>query len=144
MAHEEENIRRPLNDERDRLHRKWDERFRTLREEMIEDVDRLIDLQDMEFKEMQKAPIHSINPGDIQEVGPALEDLRGNLVNIWHFNNDTRAWSYYDGEEGSDLTHLVTGEAYLIQVKTTVGGKLNGNIRNLTCVRGDCWNRIVW
>ena len=63
-----------------------------------------------------------INPGDIKEVVPALEDLGDNFVNIWHFNNDTKAWSFYDGEEGSDLTHLITGETYLMQIKSTRRG----------------------
>ena len=74
-----------------------------------------------------------VNPGDIKEVTPALEDLGDNFVNIWHFNNDTKAWSFYDGQEGSDLTHLISGETYLMQIKSTVEVILNGNTRNLTC-----------
>ena len=85
-----------------------------------------------------------VNPGDIKEVVPALEDLGDNFVNIWHFNNDTKAWSFYDGMEGSDLTHLITGETYLMQIKSTVEVILNGDTRNLTCVGGNCWNQIVW
>ena len=57
-----------------------------------------------------------INPGDIVEVAKGLEDLGDNFVNIWHFNNDTKAWSFYDGQEGSDLTHLISGETYLLQI----------------------------
>ena len=30
----------------------------------------------------------------------ALEDLGDNFENIWHFNNDTKAWSFYDGHGG--------------------------------------------
>ena len=85
-----------------------------------------------------------INPGDIKAVAPALEDLGDNFVNIWHFNNDTKAWSFYDAQEGSDLTHLITGETYLMQIKSTVEVILNGDTRNLTCVGGNCWNQIVW
>ena len=85
-----------------------------------------------------------VNPGDIKEVTPALEDLGDNFVNIWHFNNDTKAWSFYDGQDGSDLTHLITGETYLMQIKSTVEVILNGNTRNLTCVGSNCWNQIVW
>ena len=85
-----------------------------------------------------------INPGDIKEVGAGLEDLGDNLVNIWHFNNDTKAWSFYDGMEGSDLTHLITGETYLIQIKSTIEVILNNDTRNLTCVGGNCWNQVVW
>ena len=85
-----------------------------------------------------------INPGNIKEVGPALEDLGDNFVNIWHFNNDLKSWSFYDGMEGSDLTHLITGETYLIQIKSTIEVILNNDTRNLTCVGGNCWNQIVW
>ena len=75
-----------------------------------------------------------VNPGDIKEVAPSLEDLGDNFVNIWNFNNDTKAWSFYDGQEGSDLTHMISGETYLIQIKSTVEVILNGDTRNLTCV----------
>ena len=85
-----------------------------------------------------------VNPGNIKAIAPALEDLGDNFVNIWHFNNDTKAWSFYDGMEGSDLTHLITGETYLMQIKSTVEVILNGDTRNLTCVGGNCWNQIVW
>ena len=85
-----------------------------------------------------------VAPGDIKEVGPALEDLGDNFVNVWHFNNDLKTWSFYDGMEGSDLTHLITGETYLIQIKSTVEVILNGDTRSLTCVGGNCWNQIVW
>ena len=85
-----------------------------------------------------------VNPGDIKEIAPALEGLGDNFVNIWHFNNDTKAWSFYDAQEGSDLTHLITGETYLMQIKSTVEVILNGDTRNLTCVGGNCWNQIVW
>ena len=85
-----------------------------------------------------------INPGNIVEVGAGLEDLGDNFENIWHFNNDTKAWSFYDGLEGSDLTHLITGETYLIQIKSSVEVILNRDTRNLTCVGSNCWNQIVW
>ena len=85
-----------------------------------------------------------INPGNIRPIGPALEDLGDNFVNVWHFNNDTKLWSFYDGMEGSDLTHLITGETYLMQIKSTMEVILNGDTRNLTCVGSNCWNQIVW
>ncbi len=85
-----------------------------------------------------------LHPGNIVEVGAGLEDLGDNLVNIWHFNNDLKSWSFYDGMEGSDLTHLITGETYLIQIKSTMEVILNRDTRNLTCVGGNCWNQIVW
>ena len=85
-----------------------------------------------------------VNPGNIKEVAVGLEDLGDNFVNIWHFNNDLKTWSFYDGEEGSDLTHLITGETYLLQIKSTVEVILNNDTRNLTCVGANCWNQIVW
>ena len=85
-----------------------------------------------------------INPGDITPVAEALEDLGENLDSVWHFNNDTKAWNFYDGLEGSDLTHLITGETYLLQIKSDQEVILNRDTRNLTCVGGNCWNQIVW
>ena len=85
-----------------------------------------------------------VNPGDIKAVAVGVEPLGDNFVNIWHFNNDLKTWSFYDGEEGSDLTHLITGETYLLQIKATVEVILNRDTRNLTCVGGNCWNQIVW
>ena len=84
-----------------------------------------------------------VAPGSIQEVAVGLEDLGDNFVNIWNFNNDTKAWSFYDGQEGSDLTHLISGETYLLQIKSTVEVILNRDTRNLTCVGSNCWNQIV-
>ena len=85
-----------------------------------------------------------INPGDIVEVAKGVEDLGDNLDVIWHFNNDSKDWTFYDGEEGSTLTHVITGETYLILVKSTVEVILNRDTRSLTCANGNCWNQIVW
>ena len=85
-----------------------------------------------------------IAPGDIIEVATGLEDLGDNFVNIWHFNNDSKSWSFYDGEDGSDLTHLITGETYLLQVKSGQEVILNRDTRSLTCLGSNCWNQIVW
>ena len=85
-----------------------------------------------------------IHPGDITLVAEAVEPLGDNLEVVWHFNNDTKAWTFYDGEEGSSLTHMITGETYLIQVRASVEVILNHDTRNLTCAAGNCWNQIVW
>ncbi len=87
-----------------------------------------------------------INPGDIVEIAAGLEELGDNIVSAWHFNNDTKVWSFYDPtlEEGNTLTHMITGETYLIRVKSTVEVILNHDTRSLTCVSGNCWNQIVW
>ena len=87
-----------------------------------------------------------VNPGDIKEVAVGLEPLGDNFVSAWHFNNDTKMWSFYTPalEEGNSLTHLITGETYLIRIKSTTEVILNNDTRNLTCVGGNCWNQIVW
>ncbi|MCY4366197.1 MAG: hypothetical protein OXE17_08245 [Chloroflexi bacterium] len=85
-----------------------------------------------------------VNPGDIKPVAEGLEELGDNLDVIWHFNNDTKEWSFYDGQEGSTLTHVITGETYLILVKGSVEVILNRDTRSLSCVGGNCWNQIVW
>ena len=87
-----------------------------------------------------------VNPGDIKEVAVGLEPLGDNFVSVWHFNNDTKMWSFYTPAlaEGNSLTHLITGETYLIRIKSTTEVILNNDTRNLTCVGGNCWNQLVW
>ena len=87
-----------------------------------------------------------VNPGDITAVMAAVEPLGDNLVSAWNFNNDTKVWSFYDPTltEGNTLTHMITGETYLIRIKTDAEVILNRDTRNLTCVGGNCWNQIVW
>lgn len=87
-----------------------------------------------------------IAAGAIKLTAAAIEELGENLVSVWHFNNDTKTWSFYDPAlmEGNTLTHMITGETYLIRIKSTVEVILNRNTRNLTCVGGNCWNQIVW
>ena len=87
-----------------------------------------------------------VNPGDIKAVAEAIEDLGDNLVSVWNFNNDTKVWAFYDPTlaEGNTLTHMITGETYLIRIKTTTEVILNRDTRTLTCVGGNCWNQVVW
>ena len=147
MAPERGDFQRPLDEAVDWLQRTWDERLSTLRENMGKDIACLIDLLDMEFQEMRKAPIDHVGDGDFQEVGPALEGLGENLASVWHFNNDAKVWSFYDPTiaEGSTLTHLITGETYLLRVRSTVEVVLNNENRILICdAGGNSWNQIVW
>ena len=87
-----------------------------------------------------------IAPGDIKPTAEAVEDLGENLVSVWHFNNDTKVWAFYSPElaDGNTLTHMITGETYLLEVKSTQQVILNRDTRDLTCVGGNCWNQIVW
>ena len=79
----------------------------------------------------------------------AVEDLGENLVRIFHFNTSSKVWTFYDPRpefEGlNTLTELANGQPYWILVpETQENVVLNGKIRNLTCVGGDCWNQLVW
>ena len=87
-----------------------------------------------------------VNPGDIIAAAAGVEPLGDNLVSVWNFNNDTKVWSFYDPtlEEGNTLTHMITGETYLIRIKSDQEVILNRDTRNLTCRDGNCWNQIVW
>ena len=146
MPREKEDYQRPLDEAIDSLRYIWNSRFKSLHEEMNRDLDCLIDLLDVEFQETQKAPTSHTDYGDFQEVGPVLEALGDNLVSVWHFNSDTKVWAYYDPNlaEGNTLTHMITGETYLIQIKSKVEVILNRDARSLTLVGDNCWNQIVW
>ena len=87
-----------------------------------------------------------VNPGDIKPVAQAIEELGDNLVSVWNFNNDTKVWAFYDPTlaEGNTLTHMITGETYLIRVQSDQEVILNRDTRNLTCVGSNCWNQLVW
>ncbi|MCY4365568.1 MAG: IPT/TIG domain-containing protein [Chloroflexi bacterium] len=85
-------------------------------------------------------------PGVIVPAAEGLEELGDGLEVAFHFNNDTKAWTYYDPlvSEENTLNFLVTGETYLVLVRETTEAILNGRSRNLTCLDGRCWNHIVW
>ena len=80
-------------------------------------------------------------------VAEALEDLGDALVRVFHFNNDTKVWTFYDPELAGDENtqeFMIPGETYLVLVKQNVAAILNGKHRNLTCYQGNCWNQIIW
>lgn len=87
-----------------------------------------------------------VPPGGEAPVSTALEALSDNLVAIFHFNDDTKVWSFYEPgyEDAGDLRHLITGESYWIQVRSTAEALLNGETRQLTCLSNNCWNQVVW
>ena len=87
-----------------------------------------------------------VGPGEVVELGRGLESLEGNLVSVWHFNNNSKVWTFYSqtlAEENS-LAELITGQVYLLQVKSDIQMTLNKETRSLTCVGANCWNQIVW
>ena len=79
----------------------------------------------------------------------AVMDLGDSVVRIFHFNTASKVWTFYDPrpefEDLNTLTELAAGQPYSILVSENVEDVvLNGKIRNLTCVGGDCWNQLVW
>ena len=79
----------------------------------------------------------------------ALSELGDNLVRIFHFNNSTKVWTFYDPRPEFDglntLVELADGQPYWILVSAAQENVvMNGKTRDLTCVGGDCWNQEVW
>ena len=79
----------------------------------------------------------------------AVMDLGDSVARIFHFNTNSKVWTFYDPRpefEGlNTLTELAAGQPYWILVSENVENVvLNGRTRNLTCVGGDCWNQLVW
>ena len=66
----------------------------------------------------------------------ALLPLGNNLVRVFHFNNATKAWSFYDPRpEFTDLntlTELSPGQPYWILVRDNASVRLNLMTHNLT------------
>ena len=85
-------------------------------------------------------------PGAATPVVLALDNLGDRLVRVFHFNNDTNEWTFYDPvlEDLNTLSFMVAGETYLVLVDETPEVVLNGKERNLTCLGRNCWNQIVW
>jgi hypothetical protein len=77
-----------------------------------------------------------------------LAPLGENLVRVFRFDNATKTWTFYDPRdefaEANTIVGLFSYEVYLIKVAETATVVLNGRSRTVTCVRGNCWNEIVW
>ena len=90
----------------------------------------------------------SDDAGGEDALPDALDALDDNLVRVFHFNNATKTWSFYDPRpefaELNTLSALTTGESYWILVTETESVTLNATAHNLTCLRDDCWNQLVW
>ncbi len=85
-------------------------------------------------------------PGNAAPVAEELAGLGDRLDVVFHFDNLTKNWSFYDPflDEESDLRFMVGGELYFFLVSETVEALLNGKSRTLTCREGNCWNVILW
>ena len=88
-------------------------------------------------------------PGVSAELPGAVSDLGDNLDAIFHFNNTSKAWTFYDPRpEFADLNtlnELNGGQPYWVLVKDSQEDvDWNGRLVNFTCAGGDCWNLEIW
>ena len=91
--------------------------------------------------------LSSVSAATPVPVVEALADLGDALVRTFHFNNDTKAWTFYDPElteANNTQRFMIPGETYLILVRETVTAILNTRQRTLSCYQGNCWNQIIW
>ena len=91
----------------------------------------------------------AVGAGAATELPGAISDLGDNLDAIFHFNNATKDWTFFDPRpEFADLntlTELVGGQPYWVLVKAEqLGVDWNGNLVDFTCAAGDCWNLEIW
>lgn len=102
-------------------------------------------LTDWEFGKIQ--PGFNLTTRNLT-VAEALEPLirANNLVSVWRFDNNTKAWFFYVPGlvDDSTLDTMSAKETCLIRVMNSAEVVLNGTTRNLTCMGGNCWNQIVW
>lgn len=87
--------------------------------------------------------------GVAAELPGAVSDLGDNLEAIFHFNNTSKAWTFYDPRpEFADLntlSELNSGQPYWVLVKDSQEDvDWNGRLVNFTCAAGDCWNLEIW
>ena len=88
----------------------------------------------------------------VEPVAPAtaLADMvtAETLDVVWYFSSVTKEWLFYDPDPDftafNDLLELDDGDIYDIKVTEDTTVTLNGTSRTLTCVGGNCWNRLVW
>ena len=91
----------------------------------------------------------AIGAGAATELPGAVSDLGDNLDAIFHFNNATKDWTFFDPRpEFADLntlSELVAGQPYWVLVKDAqTGVNWNGRLVDFTCAAGDCWNLEIW
>jgi hypothetical protein len=82
----------------------------------------------------------------VTSVAPAtgLASVADNLERLWHYDNATQAWTFYDPRPefaaANTVTELVNGTIYWIKVDATVTVVLSG--KQVTLFAG--WNLVVW
>ena len=91
----------------------------------------------------------AIGAGAATMLPDAVSDLGDNLDAIFHFNNATKDWTFFDPRpEFADLNtlnELIGGQPYWVLVKSEqTGVDWNGRLVDFTCAAGDCWNLEIW
>ena len=70
------------------------------------------------------------------------------LLRIFRFDNSTKVWAFNDKRsefaDANTLDELVSGGVYWILIDQDVELDIDGDLLNLTCTGGDCWNLVVW
>ena len=79
----------------------------------------------------------------------AASELGDNLEAIFHFDNNSKEWSFHDPRpEFADLNtlnELVGGQPYWVLVKDSQEDvNWNNRLVNFTCSGDDCWNLEIW
>jgi hypothetical protein len=91
--------------------------------------------------------------GSVSTADEALAPLGDALERVFHFDNGTKTWSFFDPRpEFADintLNEVVEGEVYWIKVTRSIAISLNSEQRQLSCTdegtpQQDCWNLVVW
>ena len=86
----------------------------------------------------------SVNP--VEETPASVFRANPVLVSAFSYDNANKEWQFYDPrvDDASTLKRFITGQTYLFRVSRSVWLLLNGTEHHLTCIRGNCWNQIVW
>jgi hypothetical protein len=81
---------------------------------------------------------------DSVDLGRALQSMGDNLVRVFHFDNTTKRWTYYDPRPAfaglNTASNLVEGQPYWFAVKADQSAMTGGKVR--TFYQG--WNLIAW
>ena len=79
----------------------------------------------------------------------AVSDFGDNLEAIFHFDNNSKEWSFFDPRpEFADLntlTELNSGQPYWVLVSESQEDvNWNNRLVDFTCAADDCWNLEIW
>ncbi len=88
-------------------------------------------------------------PGVASTLPDAVSGLGDSLEAIFHFNNTSKEWTFFDPRpEFADLntlTELHAGQPYWVLVDHSHEDvDWNGRLVDFTCAADDCWNLEIW